>query len=124
MKKLIALMIFISSITFANAQDSTRQRKLSPEQRTERRLQRMKKDLALTDDQASKMKELIYAQEKMRDNSQDEKISAHKNMNAKLREILTPERQTKYRQQREGRKKQMMENRNKRMKSGADENAK
>ena len=73
MKKIIQLtavaMLFVCNTTFA--QDNG-MGKMTPEQRSERRIERLNADLQLTDAQKPQLKELFMQQESMRDKSMDE----------------------------------------------------
>jgi len=112
MKKLI-LSVFVAAIVSANsfAQDPARPMK-TPEDRTERQVEKMNKDLSLTDEQKPKIKEIVLKREQAREElmkKYPEKNEAFREENKKLnaqsdeqiRAILTKEQLEKRKQFRE-----------------------
>ena len=73
MKKIIQLtvvaILFACNTTFAQDNGMA---KMTPEQRSERRIERLNADLQLTDAQKPQLKDLFMKQESMRDKSMDE----------------------------------------------------
>lgn len=107
MKKII-LMFAVVAIASASifAQESKSSRK-SPEERTEKIIEKMKTDLILTDDQVSKLKPVILKREQQREalraemnaGKEDQKKIARE-AEEDLKKILTPEQMEKLKQQR------------------------
>jgi Spy/CpxP family protein refolding chaperone len=115
MKKII-LISFAVAIATVNgfAQEKKGERK-TPEQRTEKIVVKLNEKLALTDDQKTKVKEVILKQEQQREVSRKQfennrdafKESNKKNMQATdvaLKNILTPDQMEKVKQLREEQK--------------------
>lgn len=84
---------------------------ITHEKRVEMRLQRLKTDLSLTDEQLPKIKELLMQQEELRNVKPEERRDAHQAIQAKINEILTPEQKEKQKAMQKERKKKMMERR-------------
>ncbi len=112
MKKVI-LSLAVAVIVSANcvAQEHTRQMK-TPEDRTERQVEKMNKDLSLTDEQKPKVKEIVLKHEQEREElnkKYPEKNEAYRAENKKLNEhadeqiraVLTKEQLEKRKQFRE-----------------------
>ncbi len=97
-----------------SAQDQEKRKELTPEQRTEHRLERMKKDLSLTDEQSAKAKEVILAQEKARNTENKQMRESHKKLNDDLDKILTPEQREKREAMMKERRDKMKEQRHER----------
>ena len=93
----IAASAFLFSLLTLNvsAQDQGKRKQTTPEQRTDHRLERMRKDLSLTDEQSAKAKEVILAQEKARDTENKQMQQSRKKLNDDLDKILTPEQREK-----------------------------
>lgn len=118
MKKLIVMAcLAIGFGSFAQQKTSMKAKKdnLTVEQRQEKKLQKMEKDLALTPDQVSKMKDLMSRNEKevaekreMRKAEGKEKMAARR---SEMEKILTPEQLKKWDQEMADRKNKMQERR-------------
>ena len=112
---LIASVFLLSFFTLnLSAQDQEKRKQLTPEQRTEHRLERMKKDLSLTDEQSAKAKEVIIAQEKARDVENKQLRESHKKLSDDLDKILTPEQREKREAMMKERREKMKEERHER----------
>lgn len=112
---LIASVFLLSLFTLnLSAQDQEKRKQLTPEQRTEHRLERMKKDLSLTDEQSAKAKEVIIAQEKARDVENKQLRESHKKLSDDLDKILTPEQREKREAMMKERREKMKEERHER----------
>lgn len=112
MKKLIiAALLVVSISTFAQDKKERPQRadmeKMTPEQRNERRVERMTKELNLDATQQEKLKQLYaeeaQAREAQKGNAKDKKDQGRDNMEAqrkateeKMKAILTPEQLKKW----------------------------
>ena len=132
MKKLIIAALFVGITSFA--QEKTGQKQLTPEQRTEKRLEHLKKDLQLNSQQEKQVKQALLDQEtrvealkaNKKDRKEGQKLSMQEKlalkskvnkeqetMSAKLKTILTPEQFKKWESGKEERvekmKKQMKE---------------
>jgi protein CpxP len=115
MKKLIIAALLIGATSFA--QEKTNHKQLTPEQRTEKRLEHLKKDLQLNSQQEKQVKQALLDQEtsvavlkaNKKDRKQDQKLSKEEKlafksqvikeqetMGAKLKTILTPEQFKKW----------------------------
>lgn len=112
---LIASVFLLSLFTLnLSAQDQEKRKQLTPEQRTEHRLERMKKDLSLTDEQSAKAKEVIIEQEKARDVENKQLRESHKKLSDDLDKILTPEQREKREAMMKERREKMKEERHER----------
>jgi Spy/CpxP family protein refolding chaperone len=96
--KFIALCAIVCGVTVANAQStSTQQSKMTPEQRSEMRLNKMKTDLNLTSDQSTRVKALLDAEANARSSGDRQAMkTSHENMKTEMGKILTPDQMTKY----------------------------
>ncbi len=103
--RLITLFVAIACIAIkVNAQDAdAKKMKMTPEQRTDKRVEGMKKRLNLTDAQIPKMRELILAQEKNNEADMKEKQESRKKMIDEMQKILTPEQMAKFKENQEKR---------------------
>jgi len=107
MKKIIlTLAVLVMTTISINAQESKEPRK-SPEERTEKIVTKMKTDLALSDDQVTKLKPIILKREQKRDalrSTMSDAKDRHKEMAKEteddLKNILSPEQMEKLKQQR------------------------
>lgn len=121
MKKLITAILFATSIQFAVAQEAiTPATPVTPqqptqEQRIEKRIERLKTEINLTDEQIPKIRAIYAEQESLKDKSPEERREASKLIQEKLNQVLTPEQIEKQKQLREERRKKMMEQRQKQM---------
>jgi Spy/CpxP family protein refolding chaperone len=108
---LVSLCLILTAVAItANGQEVTHQQpKMTPEQRTDRRMEMIKKNLSLTDAQVPKMKELILAQEKLRETNKNEVKDGHKKMVSEMQKILTPEQMAKYKELQQQQKAKMQE---------------
>ena len=126
MKKLIIAALFVGITSFA--QEKTGQKQLTPEQRTEKRLEHLKKDLQLNSQQEKQVKQALLDQEtrvaalkaNKKDRKEGQKLSMQEKlalkskvnkeqetMSAKLKTILTPEQFKKWESGKEERVKKM-----------------
>lgn len=97
MKKLImAMLIAVSMVQTISAQDNNRQR-ITPQQRTEQRIQKMDEKLSLTDEQKSKIREL-YADFNKQKYPKEKRKEAMEKLIADITAVLTPEQQVLYKQ--------------------------
>ena len=102
---IIICLFSVSCLQVAMAQQTpstdSQKAKMTPEQRVEMRENRMKQNLNLTDDQVSKVKQLLLQQETARMANKGEVQSAdRKSMMNDFAKILTPEQMTKFTQMR------------------------
>ncbi len=113
---MVAASAYLFSLLTLNvsAQDQEKKKQFTPEQRTEHRLERMKKDLSLTDEQSAKAKEVILAQEKTRDTENKQIRESYKKLNDDLDKILTPEQRNKRESMMKERREKMKEQRHER----------
>lgn len=103
-KLLIAALLVVGMSSFAQeANDKPNRGKMenmTPEQRSERRLNRMATDLGLNADQQAKLKVLFAEQEAKRtssaDASKDERKAFKTQMDDRMKAILTPEQLEKW----------------------------
>lgn len=97
MKKLImAMLIAVSMVQTISAQDNNRQR-ITPQQRTEQRIQKMDEKLSLTDEQKSKIRDL-YADFNKQKYPKEKRKEAMEKLIADITAVLTPEQQVLYKQ--------------------------
>lgn len=97
MKKLImAMLIAVSMVQTISAQDNNRQR-MTPQQRTEQRIQKMDEKLSLTDEQKSKIRDL-YADFNKQKYPNEKRKEAMEKLIADITAVLTPEQQVLYKQ--------------------------
>ncbi len=97
MKKLIwAMLIAVSMVQTISAQEDNRKR-VTPQQRTEQRIQKLDKKLTLTDDQKSKIRDL-YANFNKHKYSKSERKEATEKLLADITAVLTPDQQALYKQ--------------------------
>jgi Spy/CpxP family protein refolding chaperone len=121
MKKLIVMAcLAIGFGSFAQQKNAMKAKNenLTVEQKQEKKLQKMQKDLALTPDQVSKMKDLMSKNEKevaekreMRKAEGKEKMAARR---SEMGKILTPEQLKKWDQEMADRKSKMQDGRGER----------
>jgi Spy/CpxP family protein refolding chaperone len=111
MKKLLSTILVATSLQFAIAQDAAPARQVSPEKRIEMRLERLKTELSLTNEQLPKIKELLMQQDGLRDLKPEERRAAFQEIQTKMDAILTPEQKEKQKALQEERRKKMMERR-------------
>lgn len=107
MKKIILTFAVVVIATISIFAQENRERRKSPEERTERIVTRMKTDLALSDDQVSKLKPVILKREQQRDelrskmsDARDQHRQMAKESEEDFKNILTPEQMEKLKQQR------------------------
>ena len=110
-KKMIRVALFTALITsgfglslFAQQaqpaqQDQAQKGKMTPEQRADMRVNRMKQNLNLTDEQASKIKALIVQQQNEHKTDSASLQGERKHIMDELAKILTADQMTKYKQQ-------------------------
>ncbi len=107
MKKIIKLvlmaLLFCSSISIA--QDN-RTANMTPEERSQMRVDRYNKDLNLSTEQATKLKELFLKQESTRSEGQEKQREFRQNFEKELNKILTPDQQARLKVLREKRRNQ------------------
>lgn len=97
MKKLImAMLIAVSMLQTISAQDNNRQR-ITPQQRTEQRIQKMDEKLSLTDEQKSKIRDL-YADFNKQKYPKEKRKEAMEKLITDITAVLTPEQQVLYKQ--------------------------
>lgn len=105
-KLLIAALLLVSMAGFAQDKKDGSKRaqranmeKLTPEQRTEKRIAKMTKDLSLDAKQQEKVREVFKeeakAKEKQRAEMKKKREEAREKMDAKMKSILTPEQLAK-----------------------------
>lgn len=111
MKKLLLAILFATALQVASAQETAPQQQISSEKRIEMRLERLKTELALTDEQLPKIKELLMQQDGLRDRKPEERRAAFQEIQTKMDAILTPEQKEKQKALQEERRKKMMERR-------------
>lgn len=109
MKKIILAfaVMMITTISMFGQTQTAKQPQRSPEERTEKMIAKMKTDLALSDEQISKLKPLILKREQQRkethekmDNAKDDVRKAMKESEEEIKKILTPEQYEKLKQMR------------------------
>ncbi len=88
----LGLSLFLSD---AMAQQHERRKQLTPEQRTEKRLARLKSELTLTDQQSSEVKEILLKHEKENAVKDKQMKGSRKEFNEELDKILTPDQKAK-----------------------------
>ena len=89
---LVLCIAFTCLTGIVAAQDKEKQTpKLTAEQRTEKRVTHLKEKLNLTTEQAAKVKNLILAQEKIRESNREELKDSHQKMMGEMEKILTPQ---------------------------------
>ncbi len=101
--KFIALCAIVCGFAVtANAQEAGGNAKpatMTPEQRSEMRLNRLKTSLNLTDEQVPKVKALLDAETAARSSNDKQAMKdSHEKMTSEMSKILTPEQLTKYNQ--------------------------
>lgn len=97
MKKLImAMLIAVSMVQTISAQDNNRQR-MTPQQRTEQRIQKMDEKLSLTDEQKSKIRDL-YTDFNKQKYPKEKRREAMEKLITDITAVLTPEQQVLYKQ--------------------------
>lgn len=126
MKKIILMLAVVAIATMSMfAQESMKPRR-SPEERTEKIVEKMKTDLSLSNDQVSKLKPIILKREHQREEWRA-KMSTEKESHKKMareteedfKKILTPEQMEKLKSQRkEMREKHMQKQRELKEKEG------
>jgi len=134
MKKLfIAALLVVGLTTFAQDKKERPRRadmeKMTPEQRSERRLERMKTELNLDEKQQEQVKQLFAEQDKKweanrgemqnrREMSREKMEEERKMMNDKMKAILNPEQFKKWKENQEKRRQRMQERMRDRMDDG------
>jgi Spy/CpxP family protein refolding chaperone len=124
-KLLIAAILLVSIAGFAQEKkDGTKRaqkmnmEKLSPEQRTEKRIAKMTKELTLDAKQQEKIrgvfKEEAVSKEKQRAEMKKKKEQAREKMDSRMKAILTPEQLAKMESNKSEMKNKMQERRGKR----------
>lgn len=100
MKKIIMAMILAVSITqYVSAQDNQQQR-MTPQQRTEQRIQKMDEKLSLTDTQKARIRKL-YADFNKQKYPQEKRKEAMEKLITDITAVLTPDQQVLYKQMQE-----------------------
>ncbi len=111
---ILFIMIATVGVTFAQQADGRSRHSRTPEERAELMTNRMVKDLALTNEQAAKLKEVNLAQAKEmeairssqaedRKENREEAKAVVSSTEEKYKEILTPEQFEKYQKNKEER---------------------
>jgi Spy/CpxP family protein refolding chaperone len=91
-----ALLLFLfSGFISLQAQQNEKWKNATPEQRTEKRVQKLQKELSLTEEQAAKARELILIREKSHQNARNENKESLKKFNDDLNAVLTPDQRQK-----------------------------
>ncbi|HNR19947.1 MAG: hypothetical protein IPJ79_02160 [Bacteroidetes bacterium] len=121
MRKLLSAIIFATSLQVAIAQETAPQRQITPEKRIEMRLERLKTELSLTEEQLPKVKELLTQQDALRDLKPEERSAGFREIQTKMDALLTPEQKEKQKTLQEERRKKMMERREKMQKESVKE---
>ncbi len=105
----VALCFILTNITVnAMAQDQEKQKpKLTAEQRADMRVSHLKEKLNLTPEQSSKMRELLLAQEKIREADIKEVKESRQKMIGEMENILTPQQMAKFKELQEKQKEKM-----------------
>ena len=104
MKKIILTFAMVATATISMFAQESKQPRKSPEERTEKIVEKWKTDLTLSDDQVSKLKPIVLKREQQRDELRA-KMSAEKENHKKMaketeeyfKKILTPEQMEKLR---------------------------
>lgn len=97
MKKLImAMLIAVSMVPTISAQDNNRQR-MTPQQRTEQRIQKLDEKLSLTDNQKSQIRDL-YADFYKQKYPKEKRKEAMEKLITDIAAVLTSDQQVLYKQ--------------------------
>ena len=104
-KVLIAVLLMVGISSFAQEG----KQKMTPEQKNEKHLKRMTTELDLNEKQQGQVKQLIAEQSAKREAIKKQMAEERKNMNDKMKVILTPEQFEKWKANQEKRKKEMKE---------------
>lgn len=97
MKKLImAMLIAVSMVQSVSAQDNNRQR-MTPQQRTEQRIQKLDEKLSLTDEQKNKIRDL-YANFDKQKYPKEKRREAMEKLITDITTVLTSDQQELYKQ--------------------------
>ncbi|MEE0572864.1 MAG: Spy/CpxP family protein refolding chaperone [Paraprevotella clara] len=97
MKKLImAMLIAVSMVQSVSAQDNNRQR-MTPQQRTEQRIQKLDEKLSLTDEQKNKIRDL-YANFDKQKYPKEKRREAMEKLITDITAVLTSDQQELYKQ--------------------------
>lgn len=97
MKKLImAMLIAVSMVQSVSAQDNNRQR-MTPQQRTEQRIQKLDEKLSLTDEQKNKIRDL-YANFDKQKYPKEKRREAMEKLVTDITAVLTSDQQELYKQ--------------------------
>lgn len=97
MKKLImAMLIAVSMVQSASAQDNNRQR-MTPQQRTEQRIQKLDEKLSLTDEQKNKIRDLYTNFDKQK-YPKEKRREAMEKLITDITAVLTSDQQELYKQ--------------------------
>lgn len=107
MKKIILTFAMVATATISMFAQESKQPRKSPEERTEKIVEKWKTDFTLSDDQVSKLKPIVLKREQQRDELRA-KMSAEKENHKKMaketeeyfKKILTPEQMEKLKSQR------------------------
>ena len=95
MKKLIiAMLIVVSMVQTISAQDNNRQR-MTPQQRTEQRIQKLDEKLSLTDNQKSRIRDL-YADFYKQKYPKEKRKEAMEKLITDITAVLTSDQQVLY----------------------------
>lgn len=121
MRKLLSAIFFATSLQVAIAQEPAPQRQITPEKRIEMRLERLKTELSLTEEQVPKVKELLVQQDALRNLKPEERNAGFRELQTKMDALLTPEQKEKQKAMQEERRKKMMERREKMQKENVNE---
>lgn len=97
MKKLImAMLIAVLMVPTISAQENNRQR-MTPQQRTEQRIQKMDEKLSLTDDQKKQIREL-YAKFNKQKYPKEKRKEAMEQLITNITAVLTSDQQVLYKE--------------------------
>ncbi len=97
MKKLVmAMLIAVSMVQSVSAQDNNRQR-MTPQQRTEQRIQKLDEKLSLTDEQKNKIRDL-YANFDKQKYPKEKRREAMEKLITDITAVLTSDQQELYKQ--------------------------
>jgi len=102
--RFIVLSLALTCILLrVSAQDANQKPTMTPEQRIEKRVSALQKKLTLTDAQASQVKQLFEAQEKIKEDDKKDAKASHQNMIDQMGKILTPDQMAKFKEMQEQR---------------------
>ena len=98
MKKIVlATLAVLAACRIAAAQPAQNQKRMTPQQRTEQRIERMDAKLKLTDEQKEQIR-MFCAEFNARNLTPEERKKALAELNEQIASVLTAEQETIYRQ--------------------------